>query len=149
MDKHIAIAFKEAVPISTKVSVEISRHLMGKETEKAKGILKRVLEKKEAIPFKRYKKDISHRRGKIAAGKFPISASKYFLSLIKEVESNAKQQGMVSPFKIVHLVPNKGSKTWHYGRFRRIAAKRTHLEIKIQEIKKKENKTEKKIEDKK
>jgi len=150
MDKKIAIAFKESAPISTKVSVEISSHLRGRETEKAKNILKKTVNMKEAIPFKRYNKDIAHKRGNMAAGKFPINASKHFLRLIEEVESNAKQHGLVSPFKITHLSAHKASKTWHYGRFRRRTAKRTNVKIEIQEMKKKENKTkEKKVENKK
>lgn len=149
--EKIAIASKDSVPISRKSSVEISSFLRGRNTDKAKNILKRVIEKKEAIPFKRYKRDIAHKKGKMAAGKYPVKASKYFLELIELVESNARQKGLVSPFKIIHLLSNQGSKTWHYGKYRRRTAKRTHLEIKIQEIKKKEpeKKEMKKLEEKK
>jgi len=138
MENKTAIAKKEALPISTKSSVEISSFIRGRNTEKAKNILKRVLEKKEAVPFKRYVRDIAHKKGNMASGKYPIKATSYFIELIELAEANARQKGLVSPFKIIHIGANKGSKTWHSGRFRRMAAKRTHLEIKIQEEKKKE-----------
>ena len=123
-----------------KNSVEISSFIKGKTTEKAKNLLKRVLEKKVAVPFKRYRHDITHKKGNISAGKYPIATTKYFLELIEDVEANAKQKGMVQPYKIIYLCANKGPKTWHYGRTRRITTKRTHLEIKIRETKKQQQK---------
>ena len=138
--ENIAIASKESAPISMKNSVEISSFIKGKTTEKAKNLLKRVLEKKVAVPFKRYRHDISHKKGNISAGKYPIATTKYFLELIEDVEANAKQKGMVQPYKIIYLCANKGPKTWHYGRMRRITAKRTHLEIKVREIKNQQQK---------
>ncbi len=137
---EIAIAKKESLPISRKSSVEISSFLRMKTTGAAKNILKGVIEKKQAVPFKRYKRDIAHKKGNMAAGKYPIKASKYFLEIINLVEANARQKGLISPFKIIHLSAHQGPKTWHSGKYRRRSAKRTHLEIKIQEIKKKEEK---------
>lgn len=137
--ENIAIASKESAPISMKNSVEIASFIRGKNTDKAKNLLLRVLEKKVAVPFKRYLHDITHKKGDIAAGKYPIATAKYFIELIEDVEANAKQKGMVQPYKIIYIVANKGPKTWHYGRTRRIAAKRTHLEIKVREVKKQES----------
>ena len=146
--QNIAIASKKSVPISMKNSVEISSFIKGKTTEKAKNLLKRVLEKKVAVPFKRYRHDITHKKGNISAGKYPIATTKYFLELIEDVEANAKQKGMVQPYKIIYLVANKGPKTWHYGRTRGITAKRTHLEIKVREVKKQQKESVKKTETK-
>lgn len=146
--ENIAIASKESAPISMKNSVEISSFIRGKTTDKAKNLLLRVLEKKVAVPFKRYYHDITHKKGDIAAGKYPIATAKYFIELIEDVEANAKQKGMVQPYKIIYLVANKGPKTWHYGRARRIAAKRTHLEIKVREVKKEQKEPLKKAETK-
>ena len=134
--ENIATASKESAPISMKNSVEISSFIRGKNTDKAKNLLLKVLEKKVAVPFKRYYHDISHKKGNIAAGRYPIATAKYFLEIINDVEANAKQKGMVQPYKIIYLVANKGPKTWHYGRTRGITTKRTHLEIKVREVKK-------------
>ena len=101
---------------------------------KAKDILERVLEKKQAIPFTRFTDGVGHRAGAgITAGRFPEKASKEFIKLIKDAEANAQTKGLSTELKIVHLLAHKGSNDYHYGRQRRRKYKRTHLEIVVEE----------------
>lgn len=130
-----AIVNAKNLGISTKKSVEICRLLRNKSTEKAKKILERVIEKKEAVPYKRYLHEIPHRKGNIAAGGYPIKASKIILSLIKNAEANAQNKGMSSNLVISHISAHKGERQSRYGRKMGQKAKRTHIKIIVEEKK--------------
>ena len=165
-EKEIAKASATSLPISTKQSIEICNYLRNKGLEKAKAILERVLEKKEAIPFKRFGSDTGHKRGKIASGRYPQKTAKEILKVLNSVEANAQVKGLsTSDLKIIKLLANKASSPWRYGRQTRRKAKRTHIEIvvkskediktptqpkveKKQETTKKESKKETKVEKK-
>lgn len=127
--------------ISTKQSIEIANFIRGKNIQKAKNELQKVIEKKLAIPFTRFNRDMGHKKGNIAAGRYPQNAAKEFLNLLKGVEANAQNKGLsTSNLVIATIIPNKASRPWHYGRRRRIKMKRTHIEIIAEEIKKEESK---------
>ena len=127
---HVASARSTNLPISTKHSVEISYHLRYKTTSSAKEFLESVVEMKQAVPFRRYARDVGHRRG-MSAGRYPVKAVKEFISLIKSVESNAQEKGLnTSSLKISKLIANKASSPMTGGR-RRGASKRTHLQIEV------------------
>jgi len=125
--------------ISTKQSIEIANFIRGKNIEKAKNELQKVIEKKLAIPFRRYNRDMGHKKGNIAAGRYPQNAAKEFLNLLNGLEANAQNKGLSTNLIIKTIIPNKASRPWHYGRRRRIKMKRTHIEIIAEEVKK-ENK---------
>ena len=134
-DKMEALINGKNLGISTKVSVEICRFLRNKKTDAAKKILQRVIEKKQAIPYLRYKKEIPHRKGKMATGRYPLKASKTILDLIKSVESNAHDKGMSSDLIIDQISAHKGSTQSRYGRKVGKKAKRTHIKIIVKEKK--------------
>ena len=139
-EKEIAKASGMSLPISTKQSIEVCNFLRNKTLEKAKAILERVLEKKEAIPFKRFGSDTGHKRGPIGAGRYPQKTAKEILKVLNSVESNAQLKGLnPDDLKIIQLIANKASTPWRFGRKRRRKAKRTHIEIivKSKEIKSK------------
>jgi len=121
--------------ISMKTSVEVCRFLRNKTTEKAKKILQRVIEKKEAIPYLRYLKEIPHRKGKMATGRYPFKASKTILDLIESAEANAQNKGMSSKLMISHISAHKGTSQSRYGRKIGRQAKRTHIKITLTEKK--------------
>ena len=123
------------LPISFKSSEEICNFLRYKSTKRAKTILENVIEMKQAVPYKKFVKEIPHRRGKMATGRFPIKASKEILNLIKGVEANAQNTGLASDLVIKEITANKGPLQWHYGRQRRRRMKRTHIGIKVTEQK--------------
>ncbi len=127
---HVASARSTNLPISTKHSVEISHHLRYKTTSSAKEFLESVLEMKQAVPFRRYARDVGHRRG-MSAGRYPVKAVKEFILLLNSVEANAQAKGLnTSSLKISKLIANKASTPMTGGR-RRGASKRTHLQIEV------------------
>ncbi len=131
-----AIVNGKNIPISRKHAIEIGDHIRGKSLVKAKEILNKVISKKLAIPFKRFKRDIGHKRG-MAAGRYPVKASKEILKLLNSAEANALYKGLKSEdLFIEEFIANKGSTVWRYGRNLRRKAKRTHIKIKLSERKK-------------
>ncbi len=129
------------VPISTKVSIEIANFLKGKTTEKADKYLELVMQKKEAIPFKRFTDGVGHKRGPMDAGRYPYKASEHFLKLIRLVEANASQKGLGDELIIKHIAVQKASTPYHNGRQGRRQMKRSHIEMVVEEIKTAEKKT--------
>lgn len=135
--EHQASARTFSAPISTKHCIEISRFLRYKDTTAAKKILESVILLKQAVPFKRFNRDMGHKAG-MAAGRFPQKAAKEFLRLVNSVEANAQVKGLnASGLKIVKLLANKAAIPMTGGR-QRSATKRTNLEIVVAEGKKKE-----------
>ena len=133
--EHFATARSTNLPISTKQSVEIARLIRNKPLEKSKNMLKLVLQKKMAVPYKRYNKDTPHRKGNIASGRFPQKATKYFLKLMDSAQANAENKGLdVKKLVISEIVPTLGTRESHHGtrNLGRIM-KKTHLRIKVEE----------------
>ena len=130
------------LPLSTKTSVEVCRFLRNKSVKKAQEILQRVIKKEQPVPYKRYIKEIPHRKGKIATGRYPLKVSKEILKLLKGGLASAQNQGLSSDLIISHISSHKAGHQWHFGRKRRRRMKRTHIKIILKESKIKE--TEKK-----
>ena len=130
-----AITNGKNLAISRKESVEICRLIRNKTTDSAKKILNRVIEKKQAVPYRRYLMSVPHRKGKIGPGRYPLKASKEILSLIKGAESNAENKGMQKNLVISHISGHKGETKSRYGRKIGKKAKRTHIKIIVQEKK--------------
>jgi large subunit ribosomal protein L22 len=82
--------------ISFKDSVEICREINGKRLAFAKKYLNEVLDHKRAVPYKRFKKGLAHRRGltRAYAGAYPEKASTHILKLLLNAESNAEFKGL-------------------------------------------------------
>ena len=66
--------------ISTKQSVEIANFIRNKPVKTVKRMLSDVIKQKIAVPYNRYRRDTGHKSG-IAAGRYPITASKKILNL--------------------------------------------------------------------
>ena len=79
----------------------------------AKEYLKDVMEKKKAIPFRRYNKKAGHRRGlvKTFAGRYPIKAAERVLKVLENAEANAENKGLdVDKLRIIHAAAYPGMK---------------------------------------
>jgi large subunit ribosomal protein L22 len=125
--------------ISTKMSVEICSFIRKKNLVKAKEMLQEIIEKKKALPIKRYNKDLAHKK-KIGPGRYPEKACKEILKLLKQVEANAQFKGLsTGDLLISYIKADKASTPWRYGRQRRRKMKRTNVEIIV--IEKIDNKT--------
>ncbi|MBT3836017.1 50S ribosomal protein L22 [Candidatus Woesearchaeota archaeon] len=147
--EQIASAKGSSLPISTKASIEISNYLRFRSTKFAKQFLADVIVKKQAVPFKKFNRDMGHKVG-MMAGRYPIKAATSFLHLIKSAESNAQAKGLnTGSLKIIKLLANKASAPAGGGRHRQ-GTKRSHLEIQVKEmsVKKKDKKPGKKSQSK-
>ena len=123
--------------ISKKDSVEIASFIRGKKLKRVKVILEEVIALKFIIPYKRFHKDRGHKRGRMAAGGYPVKASTHILSLVKSAEMNALNKGMNSDDLYINkIIVNKGTGQMHHGRFRGRSMKRTHVEVALSEVKK-------------
>jgi large subunit ribosomal protein L22 len=135
--EHFATAKSVNLPISTKQSVEVASFIRDKTLQKAKMLLKEVVEHKKAVPYKRYNRDTGHKPGKIAAGRYPEKAIDCFLKLLNTAEANAEDKGLDSKnLIIIEMKADKGTQQWHQGRQKRRRMKNTHLSVKVAEIEK-------------
>jgi len=142
-EESVAKAVGIALPISTKQSVEICAFIRKNPLTKAKKKLAEAINKKSAIPFKRYNDNIAHKKGKISAGKYPVKACGHILKLLEVVEANAQFKGLNTANLVIdHVCAHKAASQWHYGRQRRRKMKRTTVEIIVKEGAEKEKKKE-------
>lgn len=132
-----------ALPISTKKSIEICNHIRGKPLITVKKILEDAMALKRPIPHTRFNKDTGHKAG-MAAGRFAVNACKAILDILASAEANAQVKGFTAANLIVrHVSAQQGPKIWHYGRQRRRQAKRTHIEVILDEVKQEQKPTKK------
>jgi large subunit ribosomal protein L22 len=112
-EKHVRASLRE-IDISHKHSREIALAIKGQSIEKARDFLERVIEKKEAVPYRRHNNEVAHRsniRDGFSAGRFPQKAAKQFLKLLDNLESNAEYKGMdLDRLKLISAVVHKGTK---------------------------------------
>lgn len=137
--KRTAKAYGKELDMSPKHAVELSRFIRGKDVPAAEDLLEKITEKKVAVPFKRYKHSVSHRRGKLGPGKYPVKAAAKILKIVRDVKANAEVKG-IDPDNtfISHISAYKGRATesWFYRARGRSSPRRletVNLEIIIKE----------------
>ena len=136
-EQNLARVNVKDLPISTKWAIEISNFIRHKNLSQAKKQLEKVLEYKLAIPLRRFNFDRGHRKGNMGPGFYPQKSTKYILSLLNSAEANAEYKGLnKESLYIKEIIPNKGSTSWRTGRHGRRQAKRTNLNLVIEERKK-------------
>ena len=132
---NCAKAVGVGLAISTKQSVMICNALRRLPIGKAKKLLEDVTQKKVAIAFTKYNKDMAHRPGPMAAGRYPVKACTEILKLLKSAEANAQFKGLsTGNLHIKHVVAQRGPTTGRFGRHGG-NAKRTHIELVLEEVK--------------
>jgi large subunit ribosomal protein L22 len=105
------------VRVSHKSSREICKTIKGMRLAKAKQYLKDVMDKKRAVPFRRFKKKAGHRHGleKASAGRYPVKAAKHILKIIEGAEANAEYKGLdTDRLRIIHASAYPGMKVKQY-----------------------------------
>ena len=109
--------------------------------EDAKEYLEDVVALKRPIPFKRYKKYVSHRRGLgFGPGRFPQRAAKEILKLLEHVEHNAEYGGLdTENIRIIHMSAYRGRvfegrKPRAHGRASQWNTESVNIEIIVEEI---------------
>lgn len=116
-EETVAKASLRETSISLKHAVELAREIRGMLLDEAKTYLEDIVAMKRSVPFKRYNKKVSHRRGldKWHAGRYPVKTAKYFLKLLGNLENNADFKGLdTSRLKIIHCIALKGRKREKY-----------------------------------
>lgn len=99
------------LPISPKHAIEIARFIKGMNTAEAVDYLNEVIALKKAIPFKRFNRDVAHKRGlkKWDAGRYPVKASEAYIKILNSVEKNAEYIGLdTENLRIIHASINRG-----------------------------------------
>ena len=115
----MAKALGSNIGISTKHAIEICNFLKKRKVAYAKRLLEEVKQMKTAVPMKRFTNGAGHKRGKIAAGQYPIKASTAILKLLESAETNAQQKGLnTADLKIIHIRAHKASRPMRMGRQR-------------------------------
>ncbi|NYT04967.1 MAG: 50S ribosomal protein L22 [Methanomicrobiales archaeon] len=99
------------LPVSPKHSIEIARFIKGMTTKDASAYLSEVVALKKAIPFKRFNRNVAHKRCLEGwdAGRFPVKAATQFIRLLHSVEKNAEYAGLdTEKLVISHASANRG-----------------------------------------
>ena len=127
--------------VSHKHSREVCRTIKGMMLTNAKTYLRDVIDKKKAVPFRRYKKKLGHRTGlkQAFAGRYPIKAAQQILRVVEAAEANAENKGLdVDRLRILHAAAYPGMKIKQYtprahGRSSPKYETTTHIEIILNE----------------
>jgi len=96
--EKMARATGRELPISPKHSVEICRAIRGLPITSAIDLLQNVIDKKEAVPFRRYNSMVPHRRRSGFAtkgagpGRYPVKAARAILAVVESAQQNADRQ---------------------------------------------------------
>ena len=136
--KNTAKAIGRDLPISPKVSIEISNYLRGKKLDDAIATLERVLEKRQAIPYVRFPNGAGHKPGKgITSGRYPMKASTEFLKLLRNAKANAANINLTGDLVVSHIAAQRASEPFRAYAKERISFKRSHVEVIVSEAPKK------------
>lgn len=141
-DVGIAKASGRDLRISPKAAREICRTIRSMEIDAARVLLQDVIEKKRPIAYRRYKKEVPHRRGVPGwyAGRYPVKAARELLKVLNSLEANAQNLGFdVERLKIIHAVAHKGRLIKRYtprafGRSSPRFDKLCHVELAVEEM---------------
>jgi large subunit ribosomal protein L22 len=104
-------AIGKELHISRKHAHEISSAIKGMKVNIARGFLKNVVLLKQAVPYKRYVKDVPHKRG-MCTGRYPQKAAKEFLRVLQNAENNARYKGFDPDNLMIKLVNTKKGHTF-------------------------------------
>jgi large subunit ribosomal protein L22 len=104
-------AIGKELHISRKHAHEISSAIKGMKVNIARGFLENVVLLKQAVPYKRYVKDVPHKRG-MCTGRYPQKAAKEFLKVLLNAQSNARYKGFDSGNLRIMLVNTKKGHTF-------------------------------------
>ena len=129
------------VRVSHKHAREVCNTIKGMMLTKAKDYLRDVMEKKKAVPFRRYSKKAGHRRGleKASAGRYPIKAAAKIIKILEGAQANAENKGLdVDRLRIIHSAAYPGMKVKRFtprahGRASPKVDTLTHVEIVLAE----------------
>jgi ribosomal protein L22 len=131
--KEKAIANAYSAHISPKQSKFVCKMIKRKSPEKAIELLEGVIKGK--VPVKMTGLEVAHQKGKgISGARFPKTAAKEIMEVIKQLKANATVNGIEEPV-ITLAISNQASAPYKKGGRK---AKRTHLHFEVREKTKQE-----------
>ena len=108
----IAKAKANELNVSPKHSIEIATFIRHQHVNDAITYLKDVIGLKKAIPFRRFNRNVAHKRGLPGtwdAGRYPVKASKEYIRVLESVKKNAEYIGLdADNLEIIHVSANRG-----------------------------------------
>jgi len=108
----IAKAKANELNMSPKHSIEIATFIRHQRVNDAITYLKDVIGLKKAIPFRRFNRNVAHKRGLPGtwdAGRYPVKASKAYIRVLESVKKNAEYIGLdADNLEIIHVSANRG-----------------------------------------
>lgn len=128
--------------VSPKHAIEIASFIRNQDVNRALEYLNEVVALKKAVPFRRFNRNVAHKRGLVGwdAGRYPVKASKGYIKLLEGVKKNAEYSGLdADRLVIVHAAANrgKGQKAFFPRAMGRATPKRretVNIEIIVQEV---------------
>lgn len=104
-----AKAMGKEMRVSPKHAMEVCGAIRGMKLAVAKEFLESVAAKRKAVPFKRHRKKLAHRRGAGGSGQFPVKAVRAISMVLKNAEANAEYKGLdLEKVRVVHASAHKG-----------------------------------------
>ena len=107
---EIAKASGRDLKISPKAAREICKTISKMKLDQAKRFLQDVIDKKRVVPYRRHKKEVSHKSGIEGwyAGRYPTKAAKEILKVLDSLEANAEVKNLdAERLKIVHAAAQR------------------------------------------
>ena len=108
----IARAKANELNMSPKHSIEIATFIRHQRVNDAIAYLNEVVKLKKAIPFRRFNRNVAHKRGLPGnwdAGRYPVKASKAYIRVLESVKKNAEYLGLdAENLEIIHASANRG-----------------------------------------
>ncbi len=105
------------IQVSPKHSTEICDQLREMWLPEAKELLKRVMDKEEAIPYKKHNAKTGHRKDIEGwdAGGYPVKASENILKVLENLEANAEYKGLdTDNIMLIHAAASKATEIEGY-----------------------------------
>jgi len=108
----VAKAKANELNMSPKHSIEIATFIRHQRVNDAIAYLNEVVKLKKAIPFRRFNRNVAHKRGLPGnwdAGRYPVKASKAYIRVLESVKKNAEYLGLdAENLEIIHASANRG-----------------------------------------
>ena len=121
-----AKASAREIDISPKAAREICNSIKGMTIHQCIEYLENVINKKIAVPYKRFKRNVGHKSTVVGwgPGRYPVKAANEILKVVKNLENNAENnQLQLDRCRIVHAVTLQGSR--EQGIFQRAQGRTT------------------------
>ncbi|MCK4444007.1 MAG: 50S ribosomal protein L22 [Thermoplasmata archaeon] len=113
--KTMSRATGKELPISPKKSAEVCRALKGMHIEDAIAYLEKVMEKKQAVPFRRRNRYIGHKKG-MGPAAYPVRPAFEIQRVLESAQSNAEATGLDPESLIIHTIAATKGQTDKYYR---------------------------------